>query len=144
MAFSRNAESYGENEPADYVYKVVRGAARTYKIFDVRAFYFRGDVFGLELGADHQFSAEAIDKCVILVVKRNAFVALADRDGNMARRAAGELSRAQRHMLLLTKSAEERVAWFLEMAARLATTDDRRAADVAALRSSNTRLRGRE
>jgi CRP/FNR family nitrogen fixation transcriptional regulator len=34
MSFTRNSEIYGENEPADYVYKVVSGAVRTYKIFD--------------------------------------------------------------------------------------------------------------
>ena len=133
MAFSRNAEIYGENEPVDYVYKVVSGSVRTYKIFDdgrrqIGDFYFPGDVFGLELGAEHQFSAEAIDKCVILVVKRSALVALAARDGDVARRlwsyTAGELSRLQKHMLLLTKSAEERVAYFLlEMAERRATAE---------------------
>jgi CRP/FNR family nitrogen fixation transcriptional regulator len=133
MAFSRNSEIYGENEPASYVYKIVSGTVRTYKIFDdgrrqIGAFYFPGDVFGLELCEDHQFSAEAIGKCVILVVKRSALVALADRDGDTARRlwsfTAGELSRAQRHMLLLTKSAEERVAWFLlEMAGQFATAE---------------------
>jgi CRP-like cAMP-binding protein len=69
MRFLRNAEIYGEDEPADYVYMVVGGAVRTYKIFgdgrrQISAFYFPGDVFGLELGADHQFSAEAIDKCL--------------------------------------------------------------------------------
>jgi CRP-like cAMP-binding protein len=133
MTFARNAEIYGENEPADYVYKVVSGAVRTHKIFDdgrrqIGGFYFPGDAFGLELGAEHQFSAEAIDKCVILVVKRSALVALAERDGDTARRlwsfTAGELSRVQKHMLLLTKSAEERVAWFLlEMAGRLAAAE---------------------
>jgi CRP/FNR family transcriptional regulator, nitrogen fixation regulation protein len=131
--FARNAEIYGENEPADYVYKVVSGAVRTAKIFDdgrrqIGAFYFPGDVFGLEPGADHRFSAEAIDKSVILVVKRRALVALAERDGDTARRlwsfTASELSRVQKHMLLLTKSAEERVAWFLlEMAKRLAAAE---------------------
>ena len=34
MSFSRNTEIYGENEPADYLYKVVSGCVRTYKIFD--------------------------------------------------------------------------------------------------------------
>jgi CRP/FNR family transcriptional regulator, nitrogen fixation regulation protein len=133
MAFSRNAEIYGENEPANYVYKVVSGAVRTYKIFDdgrrqIGAFYFPGDAFGLELGGEHQFSAEAIDKCVVVVVKRSALVALANRDGDTARGlwsfTAGELSRVQKHMLLLTKSAEERVAWFLlEMAGRFEATE---------------------
>ena len=32
MSFSRNTEIYGEGEPADYIYKVLRGAVRTYKI----------------------------------------------------------------------------------------------------------------
>src|SRR3974377_1120717 len=81
MTFGRNAEIYGENEPADYVYKVVSGTVRTYKIFDdgrrqIGAFYFPGDLFGVEVGAEHQFSAEAIEKCVVLVVKRSTLIAL--------------------------------------------------------------------
>jgi CRP/FNR family transcriptional regulator, nitrogen fixation regulation protein len=128
MSFSRNTEIYGENEPADYLYKVVSGSVRTYKIFDdgrrqIGGFYFPGDMFGLEHGESHQFSAEAIDNCVVLVVKRSALVALAERDGDIARQlwshTAAELQRVRAHMLLLIKSAEQRVACFLiEMAGR--------------------------
>src|SRR5262249_26171838 len=32
VAYDRNAEIYGEGELADYVYKLVRGAVRTYKV----------------------------------------------------------------------------------------------------------------
>jgi CRP/FNR family transcriptional regulator, nitrogen fixation regulation protein len=133
MSFSRNTEIYGENEPADYLYKVVSGTVRTYKIFDdgrrqIGGFYFAGDVFGLELGEADQFSAEAVDNCVVLLVKRSALVALADRNGDTARQlwsfTAGELQRVRAHMLLLIKSAEERVACFLlEMADRLSTAE---------------------
>ena len=133
MSFTRNAEIYGENEPADYVYKVVSGAVRTYKIFDdgrrqIGGFYFPGEAFGLELGEEHEFSAEAIDSSVILLVKRSALVALADRDPDMARKlwsfTARELQRVQKRMLLLVKSAEERVAYFLlEMAGRLQSAE---------------------
>jgi CRP/FNR family transcriptional regulator, nitrogen fixation regulation protein len=133
MSFSRNAEIYGENEPADYLYKVISGSVRTYKIFDdgrrqIGGFYFPGDLFGLEVGEAHQFSAEAIDNCVVLVIKRSALVALAERDGDIARQlwsfTAGELQRVRNHMLLLIKSAEERVACFLlEMADRLSTAE---------------------
>jgi CRP/FNR family nitrogen fixation transcriptional regulator len=133
MSFSRNTEIYGENEPADYLYKVISGSVRTYKIFDdgrrqIGGFYFAGDVFGLELGEAHQFSSEAIDNCVVLVVKRSALIALADRSGDIARQlwsfTAGELQRVRAHMLLLIKSAEERVACFLlEMADRLSTAE---------------------
>jgi CRP/FNR family transcriptional regulator, nitrogen fixation regulation protein len=129
MSFSRNTEIYGENEPADYLYKVVSGCVRTYKIFDdgrrqIGGFYFPGDMFGLEHGDSHQFSAEAIDNCVVVVVKRSALVALAERDGDIARQlwsyTAAELQRVRAHMLLLIKSAEQRVACFLiEMAGRM-------------------------
>jgi CRP/FNR family transcriptional regulator, nitrogen fixation regulation protein len=128
MSFSRNTEIYGENEPADYLYKVVSGTVRTYKIFDdgrrqIGGFYFPGDMFGLEHGESHQFSAEAIDNCVVVVVKRSALVTLAERDGDIARQlwshTAAELQRVRAHMLLLIKSAEQRVACFLiEMAGR--------------------------
>src|SRR5262245_35521471 len=82
MAFARNAEIYGEGEPADYVYKVVSGTVRTYKVLSdgrrqIGAFYLAGDVFGLEMGEEHTFSAEAITDSKVLVIKRSAVVALA-------------------------------------------------------------------
>ena len=47
-----NEEIYGEGEPAENVYKVLRGVVRTYKLLDdgrrqVAAFYFPDEVFGL-------------------------------------------------------------------------------------------------
>jgi CRP/FNR family nitrogen fixation transcriptional regulator len=82
-----------------------------------------GDMFGLEVGDDHTFSAEAICDCKVLVIKRSALVALAARNNEVARQlwtmTAGELHRAQNHMMLLIKTAQERVAGFLlEMAKR--------------------------
>src|SRR5262252_2165536 len=128
MSFPRNAEIYGENEPADYLYKVVSGTVRTYKILNdgrrqIGAFYLPGDVFGLEVDDEHQFSAEAISDAKVLVIKRSALVALANRDGDVARElwalTGRELCRAQDHTLLLIKTAQERVVGFLlEMAER--------------------------
>ena len=65
MPYGRDAEIYGENEPADYVYRVISGAVRTYKVLgdgrrQVAFFYLPGDIFGLETGDEHTFSAEAI------------------------------------------------------------------------------------
>jgi CRP-like cAMP-binding protein len=130
MPFARNSEIYGENEPADYLYKVVSGAVRSYKVLvdgrrQIGGFYLPGDIFGLETGEEHTFSAEAITDCRIVVIKRSALVALAARDNEMARQmwelTARELHRAQDRMLVLIKSAQERVAGFLlEMAARAA------------------------
>src|SRR6476659_1396058 len=128
MSFARNAEIYGECEPADYLYKVVSGTVRTYKILtdgrrQIGAFYLPGDIFGLESGDEHAFSAEAITNCTVLVIKRSAVVALAARDNSVAQQlwamTSRELRRVQDHVLLLIQTAQERVAGFLlEMANR--------------------------
>jgi CRP-like cAMP-binding protein len=129
MPFARNSEIYGENEPADYLYKVISGTVRTYKVLvdgrrQIGAFHLPGDFFGFETGDEHTFSAESITDCRIAVIKRSALMALAARDNDVARQmwafTARELQRVQTHMLLLIKSAQERVATFLlEMADRV-------------------------
>jgi CRP/FNR family nitrogen fixation transcriptional regulator len=129
VPYSRNAEIFGENEPADYVYKVVAGAVRTYRVLadgrrQIGAFYLPGDVFGLETNDTHTLSAEAIGDARILVVKRSALLALASRENEVARElwsiTGRELRRVQDHILLLIQSAKERVIGFLlEMAERV-------------------------
>ena len=128
MTFGRNSEIYGEGEPADYLYKVVSGTVRTSKILadgrrQIGSFHLPGDVFGLEVGDEHAFSAEAITAAKVLVVRRSALMGLASRDGEVARQmwtlAGNELTRVQGHVLLLVKTAQERVVGFLlEMAER--------------------------
>src|SRR4051812_12918898 len=131
MSYGRNSEIYGEGEEADYLYKVVSGAVRTYKVLadgrrQVGSFHLPGDFFGLEAGDEHTLSAEAIADTRLLVIKRSAVVALADRDKNVSRElwalTSRELQRVQEHILLLVRTAQERVAAFLlEMARRLPT-----------------------
>jgi len=131
MSFPRNSEIFGENEPADYVYLVVSGSVRTHKILSdgrrqVGGFYMAGDIFGLEFADDHSFSAEAISDAKAAVVKRSALTALAGRDATIGRElfamTGRELGRTRDHVLLLVKSAQERVASFLlEMATRART-----------------------
>ena len=129
ISFAANSEIYGENEPAHYLYKVVSGTVRTYKVLvdgrrQIGAFYLPGDIFGLETGDEHTFSAEAITDCKITVIKRSTVMALVATDNEVARQmwalTARELDRVQEHSLVLIKSAEERVAGFLlEMADRV-------------------------
>src|SRR5664279_570653 len=128
MPFGRNAEIYGENEPAEYLYKVVSGTVRTYKVLNdgrrqIGAFYVTGDMYGLEIGDVHTFSAEAIVDCKVMVIKRSTVIGMAARDHDISRQlwamTAQELLRVQDHILLLIKTAQERVAGFLlEMAKR--------------------------
>ncbi len=133
MTFGPNEEIFGENEPATYVYKVTKGAVRTAKILSdgrrqIGAFYLPGDIFGLEMGDEHQFSAEAINHATVTMIRRSAVLSLAARDCEAARElwtvTSRELRRVQDHMMLLVKSAQQRVACFLlEMSERLAATE---------------------
>src|SRR3974377_1009849 len=128
MAYPRDTEIFGENEPADYLYKVLSGTVRTYKILSdgrrqVGGFYLPGDIFGLEFADEHTLSAEAISDAKVLVIKRSALTALAARDPSVAQQlfalTGRELHRVQDRTLLLIKNARERVASFLlEMAGR--------------------------
>jgi len=129
MPFGRNAEVYGEDESADYVYKVLSGAVRTYKVLSdgrrqILGFYLPGDVFGSDPGDEHACSAETIVDSRILLVRRATVLKAAERDGEVARQlwalTATELKRSHQHALLLIKSAQERLAAFLlDMADRL-------------------------
>jgi len=128
---ARNAEIFGEDEPAEYLYQVISGTVRTYRMLDdgrrqISAFYLPGDVFGFEAGDAHHSTAEAISEVHILVVKRSSVLARAEHEKSLAKQlwmlTVRELQRVQQHSLVLIKNAEERVAGFLlEMAGRNAS-----------------------
>jgi CRP/FNR family transcriptional regulator, nitrogen fixation regulation protein len=133
FTYRKDEEIYGEDEPAEYVYQVIRGAVRTYKLLSdgrrqIGAFHLPGDVFGLESSAAHRLAAEAILDTTLRLVKRKSLEQSAQNDVRVARDlwsiTSGELQHAENHMLLLgRKTAMERVATFLlEMDRRLART----------------------
>jgi CRP/FNR family nitrogen fixation transcriptional regulator len=130
FSYKKDEEIYGEDEPSDYVYQVVRGAVRSYKLLNdgrrqIGAFHLPGDTFGLESGPAHRLTAEAIVDTTVRLVKRRSLEQAAATDVAVARSlwaiTARELRHAEDHMLLLgRKTAMERVATFLlEMDRRL-------------------------
>ena len=133
FSYRKDEEIYGEGEPSEYVYQVVRGAVRTYKLLNdgrrqIGAFHLPGDVFGLDPGSTHRLTAEAITDTTVRLVKRRSLEAAAGVNVRVAHNlwtmTAGELRHAEDHMLLLgRKTAMEKVATFLlEMDRRLAKT----------------------
>jgi CRP/FNR family transcriptional regulator, nitrogen fixation regulation protein len=131
FSYRKDEEIYGEDEPAEYVYQIIRGAVRTYKLLcdgrrQIGTFLLPGDVFGLQSDNNHRLAAEAIIDTTVRLVKRSSLEQAAGVDVRVARKlwsmTAGELRHAEDHMLLLgRKSAMERVANFLlEMDRRLA------------------------
>jgi CRP/FNR family transcriptional regulator, nitrogen fixation regulation protein len=132
VSFPRNREIYGQDDPAFHVYKMIGGAVRTCKHFadgrrQVGGFYVANDVFGLEMGVAHLMSAEAINSSRIVVIRRPALMSLAEREADVALRlwalTTRELRRAHDHVLLLMKSAPERVASLLLALAEQMGTD---------------------
>jgi len=130
FSYKKDEEIYGEDEPAEYVYQVVRGAVRSYKLLSdgrrqIGAFHLPGDTFGLESGPTHRLTAEAIVETTVRLVKRRSLEQAAATEVTVARSlwamTAKELRHAEDHMLLLgRKTAMERVATFLlEMDRRL-------------------------
>ena len=128
--YNRGAEIFGEAEPADYVYQVIDGAVRSYKLLSdgrrqIGAFHLVGDIFGLENGPVHRFTAEAIVDTTVRLAKRISLEHVAETDALVARdllsMTTSNLQHAEDHMLLLgRKTSLERVAAFLlEMDRRL-------------------------
>ncbi len=132
MTFGRNEEVFSEEEEADYVYKVISGAVRAVRILSdgrrqISAFHLPGDVFGLECGAFHRQSAEAVVDSEIALVRRTVVERAAQADGAVARKlwtaTSDDLQRMQDHLMRLGREcATRRVESFLaELSGRCRT-----------------------
>ena len=113
FSYRKDEEIYGEGEPSEYVYQVIRGAVRTYKLLNdgrrqIGAFHLPGDVFGgrrhvlararqvltadrgrtgvfgLDAGSTHRLTAEAIADTTVRLVKRRNLEAAAGSNVQVA------------------------------------------------------------
>jgi len=120
---SRGEEVFADGDPCPRFYKVVSGTVRTVKLLadgrrQIDAFHLPGDVFGLESGETHRFTAEAVDDVVLVAYRRNRFSDLVTSDPVFGEQLLSStlknLDRAHEHLVLLgRKSALERMASFL-------------------------------
>src|SRR6185436_15596492 len=89
--YSKGTEIFGETEPADYIYQVIEGAVRTHMLLSdgrrqIGAFHLPGDIFGVESGEVHRFTAEAIlDTTVMIATRGSLFAGLARGDIRIAK-----------------------------------------------------------
>jgi CRP/FNR family nitrogen fixation transcriptional regulator len=121
-SFKRHAELFGESESADFAYCLVSGTLRTYKLLadgrrQIGAFCGPGDLLGLRVGCSHSTSASAVTDVSVLVLKRRTLFDLATNDPAVAQHlwyhVGQELERLQNRLVVLIKTADERVAGFL-------------------------------
>jgi CRP/FNR family nitrogen fixation transcriptional regulator len=127
-SYASKNEIIGEDDPADRICEVISGAVCTYRMLkegrrQIGGFYFSRDIFGLEAAEKHVLGAEAITNTKVRITKKQALNALTSRDPKVADRlslTARELARKQDQVLLLSRSAEDRVIYFLvEMSQRI-------------------------
>jgi len=131
---AKDEQIFAEGDRAAFFYKVVSGAVRTSKLLSdgrrqIDAFHLPGDIFGIESGEEHRFTAEALGTAIVVIYRRCSLETLATSDADFSRQIVAammrSLERAQDHMLLLgRKSAMEKIATFLlDMADRVAEDD---------------------
>jgi CRP/FNR family nitrogen fixation transcriptional regulator len=132
--YDRGSEIFGEGEEAEYVYQIISGSVRTFKLLSdgrrqINSFHLPGDMFGFENGATHRFTAEAVLETYVRIVRRDSILeAMQDRVAgtkNLITLVTQNLQHAENHMLLLgRKTALEKVAAFvLELDERLGHPD---------------------
>jgi CRP/FNR family nitrogen fixation transcriptional regulator len=128
--YSKDEEIFAEGDEASHYFKVVSGVVRSCKILNdgrrqIDAFHVAGDMFGIERGDQHRFSAEAVGEATVVSFRRCSLEVLAESNRPLACQVVStallNLERAQQHMILLgRKSAIEKVATFLlDMASRV-------------------------
>jgi CRP/FNR family transcriptional regulator, nitrogen fixation regulation protein len=116
-------EIFAEGDETDVFYKVISGVVRVCKFLNdgrrqIEAFHVAGEVFGFELGGEHNLSAEAVSDCTLISYRRRNIEMLAQKDETVTRQlfqyAMQNLAQAQTHSLLLgRRGAAEKVATFL-------------------------------
>jgi CRP/FNR family nitrogen fixation transcriptional regulator len=135
MVLAKGEDLFAEGDVAEFFYQIVSGAIRSCKLLSdgrrqIDAFHLRGDIFGMEAGAEHRFSAEVVEDATVIAYRRSQLDALIEDDpafrSKIMTATLCSLERAQNHMLLLgRKTAQEKLATFLlDMAERLVSGDE--------------------
>lgn len=143
MQLAKGEELFGEGEPTEYFYKVAVGTVRTYKTLSdgrrqIDAFQLAGDIFGIEGGLEHRFSADAVNGATVIAWRRSRLDQLTREHPSFGAQVMASiidsLERAHDHMLLLgRKKAPEKIATFLLQLAK--RVDDDKELDLPMHRS---------
>ena len=111
-SYSENVQLFSEGQPADHLYKVVKGAVRTFKVLSdgrrhITKFSLAGDFLGIGAGDRHPLSAETVTESKLLIMKCSALAVLAERDPEVSRHLSDP---ASAESLLLSQAQRPRIA----------------------------------
>jgi CRP/FNR family transcriptional regulator, nitrogen fixation regulation protein len=134
-SYPRRYEIVHENAPTNHIYEVISGTVCTYKVLkngrrQIAGFYFADDVFGLEGAAKYPLAAEAITKTEIRIFNKQVLTASATFNGEVTNHlltlTARELARQENLLFSLSRTAEDRIVYFImEMIQRAPPKDGR-------------------
>jgi CRP/FNR family transcriptional regulator, nitrogen fixation regulation protein len=122
VRYHRNNVIVCEGDPTDYMFLVVSGTVRTCRTYEtgtrsIIAFYLPGDLLGWTNAAKHSLSVEAATDAIILFLKRSVLLSVASQERGFANTllaaTTNELLRTQEHAMMISRSAQCRVAKFL-------------------------------
>jgi CRP/FNR family nitrogen fixation transcriptional regulator len=114
--YPSDATIYAQGDNAGHLYMVEFGTVRISRITadgrrQITSFCLAGDVFGLEEGDEHEFSAESVDGAGIRVLRPLNAARFAESLLSLALR---RFTQVQKHILLLGRlGANEKMAHFL-------------------------------
>ena len=125
---------FDEGDEALYLYKLVSGSVRLAHVMEegyrqICDFILPGNLLGFAADDHHEFSAQAIEDCVLIRYRRSALAGLITENGAFARdfqeMTASGLFGAYEHMLRLRqRSAKDRISWFIMAMSRRARTPE--------------------
>jgi CRP/FNR family nitrogen fixation transcriptional regulator len=121
MFAMRDQELFADGEQVRHVYRIVSGGVRGFRVLsdgcrEICDFYLPGDIFGIQLKAEHRIAAEAVTDTMLVVAHRSNIKRDHDRAAIRALwdLAVSDLHRSQGHALSLRRRcASGRVASFL-------------------------------
>lgn len=134
ISVKRGNMIFDEGDDALYIFKLVSGSVRLARVMEegyrqICDFILPGNLLGFAADDVHEFSAQAIEDCVLVRFRRCDMAALLNEGGTFARdlqeMTASGLFGAYEHMLRLRqRSAKERILWFLKAMSRRSRTPD--------------------
>jgi CRP/FNR family nitrogen fixation transcriptional regulator len=124
--YDAGAMIYGQGDPTGHLYLVEFGTVRLCRVSadgrrQISAFYFAGEIFGLECDDQRHFYAESVDRSGIRALRP----AEGDKfNASMLKVALQGLTRAQEHLMVLGRQngTEKVAAFLLDLADRQGST----------------------
>jgi CRP/FNR family nitrogen fixation transcriptional regulator len=103
-------KSMEKQSPRKFIYQIVEGAVRSYKLLsdgrrEIGGFHLAGNIFGVENGNVHRFTAEAIVDTTVGLLRRRGLEDVAEGDVSVTHDllylTTKNLQHVENHMLLL-------------------------------------------